>query len=41
MDQVVQATGVYSVGSYRVVFRRPLSGQGDTQISLAPVALPW
>jgi mono/diheme cytochrome c family protein len=36
MDQVVQATGVYSVGSYRVVFRRPLSGEGDTQISLKP-----
>jgi len=36
MDQEVQATGVYSVGSYRVVFTRPLSGQGDTQISLEP-----
>ena len=36
LDQKVEATGTYSVGSYRVVFRRPLTGEGDTQIALVP-----
>ncbi|MDA2926966.1 ethylbenzene dehydrogenase-related protein [Acidobacteria bacterium AH-259-G07] len=34
VDQRVEATGVYSVGSYRVVFKRALWGEDDTQVSL-------
>jgi DMSO reductase family type II enzyme heme b subunit len=36
MDQLVKAMGVYSVGSYRVVFRRLLAARSATQISLEP-----
>ncbi len=34
VDQQVEATGAYSVGSYRVVFTRSLSGEGDKRVSL-------
>lgn len=36
IDQIVEAQGVYSIGSYRVLFRRTLSGQGDQSVSLNP-----
>ena len=35
-DQTVQARGVYSTDTYRVIFRRPLAGQGSQAVSLAP-----
>ncbi len=34
IDQQVTATGVYSVGSYRVMFRRELSGKGESAVPL-------
>jgi hypothetical protein len=35
-DQLVNALGVYSTGSYRVVLRRSLQGRGDNSVSLRP-----
>ena len=35
-DQHVTATGVYQMGSYRVVFRRPLDVQVEGNVSLRP-----
>jgi hypothetical protein len=35
-DQTVDSVGVHSTGSYRVVFRRALSGRGPDAVSLAP-----
>jgi len=35
-DQMVEAQGVYSIGSYRVAFRRSLSGRGDRSATLQP-----
>ena len=35
-DQQVSALGVYSTGSYRVVFRRFLKGHGDNSVSISP-----
>jgi mono/diheme cytochrome c family protein len=36
MDQQVDATGAYETGSYRVVFRRALSGKGQNAVQLKP-----
>ncbi len=36
MDQSVDSMGVYSIGSYRVVFRRRLGSQGVDSVSLTP-----
>jgi hypothetical protein len=36
MDQSVDSVGVYSIGSYRVVFRRRLGSQGVDSVSLTP-----
>ena len=35
-DQAVEAHGVYGTGTYRVVFRRALSGKGERAVTLAP-----
>jgi hypothetical protein len=35
-DQAVTALGVYSTGSYRVLFTRDLSARGDTSVGLEP-----
>jgi mono/diheme cytochrome c family protein len=35
-DQAVEANGVYSTGSYRVMFKRPLRGQGKSAATLKP-----
>lgn len=35
-DQLVNATGVYSIGSYRVVLRRSLQGKGENSVGLQP-----
>ena len=37
-DQTVSATGVYSTGSYRVMFTRKLMGQGESAVTLKPGA---
>jgi DMSO reductase family type II enzyme heme b subunit len=37
-DQHVSATGVYTTGSYRVVFRRPLKVGGEGNVDLRPGA---
>ncbi len=37
-DQRVQANGVYDKGSYRVMLRRPLKGQGEDAVQLSPGA---
>ncbi len=34
IDQTVEAVGVYSTGTYRVVFRRSLSGRGEHSVSM-------
>ncbi len=36
VDQRVEAIGVYSVASYRVVFRRALAGDSESMVSLKP-----
>jgi mono/diheme cytochrome c family protein len=36
IDQHVEATGVYSTGAYRVLFRRPLAAPGERSASLRP-----
>ena len=36
VDWQVSATGTYSVGSYRVVFRRHLKGKGADSVSFRP-----
>lgn len=38
IDQQVGASGVYETGSYRVVFRRTLTGKGQGSVSLRPGA---
>ena len=35
-DSAVQATGVYSTGSYRVLFRRSFEGQGQAAVGFSP-----
>jgi len=35
-DQAVDARGVYTTGTYRVMFRRDLRGRGEGAVSLAP-----
>ena len=35
-DQLVNAVGVYSIGSYRVVLRRSLQGKGENSAALRP-----
>lgn len=35
-DQAVAARGVYTTGSYRVIFRRPLEGKGPGAVTLRP-----
>ncbi|MBI4606158.1 MAG: c-type cytochrome [Planctomycetes bacterium] len=36
VDQQVEATGVYSTGTYHVLFRRSLQGQGPDGVTLRP-----
>jgi mono/diheme cytochrome c family protein len=35
-DQAVDARGVYTTGTYRVMFRRDLAGRGEGAVALAP-----
>jgi len=35
-DQAVEAVGLYSTGTYRVVFHRSLAGRGERRVSMKP-----